>query len=252
MLESTKTRPVYKLGRTNFAIRNCDPEFEQKLDGLLSGCKVTEASDDDDDDVDEINTGCTKNVRELINHVLRKNSRCVWIGAACLVSPGAKQVLIAGESGSGKTTLCVSLARAHGWKVLSEDVVLIDPETLKILSVGMPFAIKHGTYKMLSEGMGITPELVDGQWYPLGPAAHIDDIDAAIDCAILLDRWAPLFQSSPITHVEFIRKIMPFSNVIRRPVSIEVVTQILQSAQCLAIRGGSIQDRLKLILENVS
>jgi hypothetical protein len=50
---------------------------------------------------------------------------------AGVVSKNGKGIILPGPSGSGKTTLVIELLK-HGFEYLSDEVALIDPETLKV------------------------------------------------------------------------------------------------------------------------
>jgi hypothetical protein len=242
-------RPIYKVGGVVFALENCDETFEQKVDSLLPRYQD---ADFNEDLVVEIDTVCAKNIDELLAHVVERNFRCAWINAACLVSPEGKTVLIAGPPLCGKTTLAMALALGHQWKVLNAEVVILDPDSSRILKVAMPFQVGEGTPERLRDAIGIMPEpLVDNKWYPLGDAASDDDREARIDLAILIERWTPRMKVDTITRSEYLRKLLYLSNLLRREDSFNVATEMLNSAQCLVFRGGTLTERVNEVLEKI-
>jgi hypothetical protein len=244
----TLKRPIYKVGGVVFTIKNCDEKFEQKVDGLL---RRYQNADINMDLLDEINTGCTQNIGELLAHVVKRNFKCAWINAACIVSPEGKTVLITGLPLSGKTTLAMALALGHNWKVVSADVVMLDPKSSRILSVATPFQVGEGTPERLREAIGKAPEpLVDNKWYPLGDAASDDDCEARIDLVVQIGRWKPRMEVDAITRGECLRRLLHLSNILRREGSLNVATEMLSSAQCLVFRGGTLKERVNAVLEN--
>jgi hypothetical protein len=64
---------------------------------------------------------------EIINQAVRESPGYLWIHGACLTS-GDERVLLVAESGTGKTTLSLGLLH-YGYKLLTDDVILLNPQT---------------------------------------------------------------------------------------------------------------------------
>jgi HprK-related kinase A len=59
-----------------------------------------------------------------------------------VVAKGSHALLMPAPSGSGKSTLCAALALS-GWRLLSDELALIDPKTLTIASLARPVSLKN-------------------------------------------------------------------------------------------------------------
>jgi HprK-related kinase A len=59
-----------------------------------------------------------------------------------VVAKGSRALLMPAPSGSGKSTLCAALALS-GWRLLSDELALIDPTTLTIASLARPVSLKN-------------------------------------------------------------------------------------------------------------
>jgi hypothetical protein len=86
--------------------------------------------------------------------ILRRLEHFVQVHAAGLVSEG-KALLLIGPSGAGKTSLALSLL-LQGWKCLSDEVILIDPEDCMISPLPRSF---HVDMRVLE----LFPELLSGR-----------------------------------------------------------------------------------------
>ena len=82
-------------------------------------------------------------------------SRGLILHAAWVAGPQGS-VLLAGAHGSGKTTLAVSLFLRHGWRVVSDDLVLLGPGGPR--PIERPVRIKRGTARLVPElPAGLSP-----------------------------------------------------------------------------------------------
>ncbi|MDO6498010.1 HprK-related kinase A [Photobacterium sanguinicancri] len=69
------------------------------------------------------------------------------IHAATLEKDG-NGIIISAPSGSGKSTLCAYLA-AKGWRLLSDELALINPETLQLHGLGRPMNLKNQSVDLM-------------------------------------------------------------------------------------------------------
>jgi hypothetical protein len=240
---------LYKLGRLVFSVQACDEEFVRDLDRLLPNHAVPAA----DHEVLELNTGCTQDMRALLNHILKKHRGALWIDAGCLISPAGKLVLIAGRSSSGKSTLTMALALKYGWKVLAEDILLIDWQNKRVMSFASPFSLKSGTRALLRDSIGLEiGEPILKEWIPLGALAAKDEVDARFDCAIILDYADEPIAVQSIHEAEYLRRLLSISNVLRLNGGSDAVLEMLDGAACLSIVGGTLPERLDTIFAHCS
>jgi len=69
---------------------------------------------------------------------------------AGVVARGERCALIPGRPGAGKSTLCAALVAA-GWRLLSDEMALIDPETGRIWPVPRPVSLKNESIAIIRE-----------------------------------------------------------------------------------------------------
>lgn len=67
--------------------------------------------------------------------------------AACLAR-GDQALILPAPPGSGKSTLCAALAQ-RGWRLLSDELTLIDPQTLRIWSLARPVSLKNASIDVI-------------------------------------------------------------------------------------------------------
>jgi hypothetical protein len=245
---------VFKLGRVLFSVANCQDDFQTTLDILLPTYPNPETLQAEE--IHEVQTGCTQDIRGLLNHILKRHLGCIWIDAGALIAPNGKKVLIVGQSSAGKSTTTMALALRYGWKVLGEDLVLIDQKIDKIITFASPFSLKAGTRELLEQTIQKAPDpILHGEWSPLGDMAGQGDIDLPFDLSIFLERgeeFAPQLQIIETSQSEFVRKILRISNLLRLKDSAEKMVGYLGSRPCLTLRSGTLPERLQSILNAVS
>ncbi len=246
-------KTLFSLGRTVFFAQNCDPSFEQDLKILLprysqSGAhEITPLA---------IETDGTNDLRALLNVVLEDHAGCVWIDAGCLIAPSGAKILLSGFSGAGKSTTTMALALGYGWKVLAEDLLLIDVQEKKVLSFASPFSLKRGTLELLQDCLGRTPEpILQGEWLPLNDMAADGEYEANFDLTVLLEPAKPdaatglrLLSMHPTA---YLRKLIRISNILRIDRATEVISEAIEKSECFTFIGGTLQERVDTIRELV-
>ncbi|MFQ5774662.1 MAG: HprK-related kinase A [Kiloniellaceae bacterium] len=65
------------------------------------------------------------------------------------VERGGRAVILIGPSGSGKSTLCAALAH-RGWRLLSDELVLLRPEGPEIVANPRPISLKNEAIRLIS------------------------------------------------------------------------------------------------------
>lgn len=120
----------------------------------------------------------------------------LMLHAACLERDG-RALLLPAPSGSGKSTLCAALA-LRGWRLLSDEMCLIDPETLQLSALARPINLKNASIDVIRR---FAP---DARWGPAtydtakGLVTHLcpppDSVSAmhrtALATWIVFPRWA--------------------------------------------------------------
>lgn len=120
----------------------------------------------------------------------------LMLHAACLERHG-RAVLLPAPSGSGKSTLCAALA-LRGWRLLSDEMCLIEPDTLNLVALARPINLKNASIEVIRR---FAP---DARWGPTtydtakglvthlrAPAASVAAMDTpAAPAWIVFPRWA--------------------------------------------------------------
>lgn len=254
MRAETSKATIFQLGRVIFSVANCDQEFQTTLDTLFPRHPNPESLAPEE--IYEVQTGCIQDIRGLLNHILKRHLGSIWVDAGALIAPNGKKVLIVGQSSAGKSTTTMALALGYGWKVLGEDLVLLDQKTDKIITFASPFSLKAGTRELLEATIQKAPSpIVLGEWSPLGDMAGNGEIDLPFDLSIFLERGAqfdPQLQIIEGSQSEFVRMILRISNLLRLKDSAEKMIGYLGARPCLTLRSGSLPDRLQAIRDAVS
>jgi hypothetical protein len=191
-------------------------------------------------------------VRGVIAEVLALHRDCRWIHAACLRSPEGRTVLLAGRSGAGKSTTALALALGFGWKVLSDDLTLIDPATSAIVGLATPFSLKGAAPALLGEAIGREPgPLVLGEWFRLDELYAAEVCQAKFDLLVHLgwDSRNPDFAHSPCSAAEYTRLLLPSSSMLHDAGGPDGFAQAIGSGACHWVMGGTVSERLHLVLE---
>ncbi|WP_434363017.1 HprK-related kinase A [Parasalinivibrio latis] len=84
-----------------------------------------------------------------MNWVIAGNAHQYLIVHAAVVAKNGKAVIICAPSGSGKSTLCAYLV-SRGWKLLSDELALVDHNTLTVEGLNRPMNLKNGSIPVIS------------------------------------------------------------------------------------------------------
>jgi hypothetical protein len=235
---------IYALGRVAFTVKSPDAAFERALTRLFprprTAPETVHAFSVDND------------VRAVIREVLAFHRDCRWIHAACLRSPEGRTVLIAGLSGAGKSTTAAALALGFGWKVLADDLTLIDRATNAIVAFATPISLKGPAPMLLREAIGRAPgPLVLGEWFRIDELYATEACPAEFDLLVHLRRvnGSHGFNHAPCSAAEYTRLLLPSSSVLHDAGGPDGFAEAVGSAACHWVTGGNLSERLNLILE---
>lgn len=121
-----------------------------------------------------------------LNWCIATNSHQFLIVHAAVVAKNDRSIIFPGEPGAGKSTLCAALV-SRGWRLLSDEMVLIDPGDLRITPVPRPIGLKNesiGIMQKFDSGTIIGPPVTDTA---KGTVAHMRPPTDSVD---LSDRTA--------------------------------------------------------------
>jgi hypothetical protein len=255
------TSRLYKLGRNVFCAVNCDVAFIDQLDVLLPHYAGPELGEGQ---TLKVKTGCSKNIEDILRLTLtrQRHLNCAWINGALLVSPKGQSVLIVGK-GAGKTTISLALALGYGWKVASENYVVVDYQNNELVPYNAPMSFQSDALELLRSLNGLVPNpIVESmvmrsslKWSPLAELATDCERELTFDLAVMLDRTEASAESSKIAVTqmspsEYFRKLLPQSNLLKVETP-ERVVEALGTGNCLRITGGDIKERVHAIFEGL-
>ncbi len=107
-----------------------------------------------------------------LNWCIAGHSHRYLILHAGVVERDGRAIVIPGPPGSGKSTLCAGLV-ARGWRLLSDELAMIDPGTLELIPVPRPLSLKNESIEVIRE---FAPGLKLGRAYAetnKGSVAHM-------------------------------------------------------------------------------
>lgn len=178
------------------------------------------------------------------------SGRALFHGAA--LARGETVVLLTGDSGAGKTTLTLGLMQ-RGWLPLTDDVVVVDRETLRISAFPRCFHLDRHTAsrvvdRSLLEWLGSTAAGGNEEYArPLRWATQ----SPSPACLVSVERPADgPSQSSPITFAEAASRLLAstLTNQLSNRERVAVVARMAATARrCVRLTNGDLDGALDLI-----
>jgi HprK-related kinase A len=107
-----------------------------------------------------------------LNWCVYSNIHNYLIVHAAVVARENRAILLSGPPGSGKSTLCAALV-ARGWRLLSDELALIDPKRLDIWPLARPICLKEESIALIRKDAPAAvfgPAILDT---PKGTIAHM-------------------------------------------------------------------------------
>lgn len=237
-----ETTNVYRLGDIEFGVTNASQDLKAALQQLF------EPSDSLQHEVSLLEE--STDIRAVVNSLLSRYCDCIWIDAASLICPGGKRFIISGNSGTGKSTTALALVYGNGWKLLSEDITLIDHNRDKIISFPSPFSLKAGTAERVKSACGVSPgPLIHNEWVRVPNDLIAASTDAGFDTVIHFakNRERLPLSCTPISEVEYVRLILECSNLIHMDEAPDLMVKYTKGAARYLLNGGTLDERLEFI-----
>ena len=264
-----------------FRIRTSSPVCAELVLRAVGSCRSSDIPDDAPtfhlEDGDEISR------LSLDENVLLKNAkaghafaRLVWhimnnavgeardvlvVHAGVVVAPDGNAVVLPAASGGGKTTLTAALVRA-GFDFLSDEMMAIDPASLRALPVPRSLFVKPGTF----EALGLEPPnvseaarlLLDGTW-PVTP----DDLRPGSlgGPAPVRTIIAPTYRAGSETRIERVSRAAGLSDLATQafnlemfggPAGIELLAEVVRSATCYRLAVGRLDEAVAAVSDAAS
>ena len=70
---------------------------------------------------------------------------------AAVLERGGRALLLPAPSGSGKSTLCAGLVFGGGWRLLSDELALVDPASGRVIPLPRPISLKNESIDVMRE-----------------------------------------------------------------------------------------------------
>jgi len=78
---------------------------------------------------------------------------------SAVIERNGRALVLPAPSGSGKSTLCAALVYGGGWRLLSDEMALLDPATGQLVPLPRPVSLKNASIEAIR---GFAPEAVFG------------------------------------------------------------------------------------------
>ncbi|MDH5217608.1 MAG: HprK-related kinase A [Gammaproteobacteria bacterium] len=176
---------------------------------------------------------------------------------AAVVEKNGKALVLPAPPGSGKSTLSASLV-AHGWRLLSDELTIIDPDTLLAVPFPRPVSLKNYSIDVISVRF---PDMYIGRKSydtTKGTVAHMraptDSVFRGSERVPI--RWIvfPKYEAGSETKFETKEKGQTLIETIENSfnydllgrVGFDVLTQVIQDANCYRFQYSNIDEALQL------
>ena len=180
---------------------------------------------------------------------------------SAVVEKAGRAAILAGPSGSGKSTLCAALL-ARGWRLLSDELTLLDPTQGYVLPIPRPVALKGTSIGLITE---LLPEARIGRIHTAtvkGTIAHLRPPSEAVErqAEAALPGWVvfPRHADTADTRLVPIRKAPGFLRLEENcfnyralgRTAFDALSQVIEMAECYelpfaeAVVAADLVDRL--------
>lgn len=112
---------------------------------------------------------------------------------AAVLEKNGKAVILPGLPGAGKSTLCAALAYGGGWRLLSDELTLYDPEYHEVLPNPRPVSLKNQSIDLIAKHFTV----------PMTPTVHDTLKGSVAHTKPTSDSLHRVMENCPPTHVIF-------------------------------------------------
>lgn len=85
-----------------------------------------------------------------VNWCVATNAHHYLLIHAAVVARDNQAIILPGDPGAGKSTLCAALV-CRGWRLLSDEMTLINPENLEIIPIPRPVSLKNASIDLIKQ-----------------------------------------------------------------------------------------------------
>jgi hypothetical protein len=187
-------------------------------------------------------------VRQIVVTVIAQHSKNLYVEGAAILNRANELVLLVGTTRAGKSTLSAALTLGLGWKILTEDLVILDLSNKYILPLNFPISLRPGAKELIEAAIGLRVQTKGESdvWMPI--EASCVKTEARFDKVVLLEapngKEIACFDLAP---EQAVRLILPASNAIYSDQRIDDLMEMIKGARCLRLTGGSVKERVDAI-----
>lgn len=171
---------------------------------------------------------------------------------------GGQAVLLPAPSGSGKSTLCAGMM-CRGWRLLSDELILIDPATLEIQPLCRPVSLKNQSIELIRR---FAPEAVLTRPIPdtnKGTVAHLRPSPASVAAMnhrsrigyVIFPRYLPDSPTriAPLARSEIFMKLVEnaFNYSLLGETGFAALGRIVDGVEGVVAEYGSLDDIIKTL-----
>lgn len=177
---------------------------------------------------------------------------------AAVVAQGDAALMMPGFPGAGKSTLCAALLHLAGWRLLSDELAILDPASGMLLPHPRPISLKNASIAVVEAfpGARLGPVYRDTRkgdiTHAACPAASMRQADVPARV-----RWVafPRFDAGAAPHCERLSRAeafvliseQSFNNERMGEVGFDALCGLLSGAECFEMVYGSTDDALALV-----
>ena len=200
--------------------------------------------------VDLRREGPSLTIGYILDTALKFHEHLLWLEGATLIDRNGRLIMLCGGTHSGKTTLALALHLLFGWKVVSEDLTLIDPENNQIVPFPRPLSLREGTVERIAAAVGTVPggKHMQAEWY-FDPGMY--DIRRFALPPHVVVFLKPLdaenlgsFKTDAVSSSIVLKELLPLSNLVRKPDGMQSIHSAMEAGTCYVMEGGQLTDRL--------
>lgn len=179
---------------------------------------------------------------------------------AAVVARGEDALVLPGFPGAGKSTLCAALTFVEGWRLLSDELAILAPESGLLQPNPRPISLKNESIGIVAgfPGTALGPAYLDTRKGTVAHAAPPAESTAAAESPARC-RWIvfPRFTAGIRTACEEISRAEAFAQIAEQSFNrdrmgetgFHAICAMLDGARCYEITYGSTDDGLALIRE---
>lgn len=195
-----------------------------------------------------------------LNWTIASRSLGYVVFHAAVLEKAGNAIILPGFPGAGKSTLCAALSHLRGWRLLSDELAILDPATGMLIANPRPISLKNASIDIVSRfpGTRVGKRYLDTR---KGTVAHAAPTRDAIERAdqgarprwLIFPQFAPEQgrQVTPVSHAEAFALIgeQSFNQERMGELGFRALCALLDRVDCHQIEYGSTDDALDLVAQ---